>query len=139
MPVRTETLVDGSTARIYELGFKHYKLEIVYRGYVVATIEANQHDAGVDANDMFVVLTFDGTVTSWIGGSVLGPGSFPLPDGSTAVITRATQDHATLNIVHRGSVTATLDANQHDDAVNANGMYVVLTFDGQFSAWISTP
>ncbi len=138
LPVRTTPLVDGSTARITELGFKDYKLEIVYQGVVTATLEANQHDAGVDANDMFVVLTFDGQVASWIGGGTEGPGSFPLPDGSTARITELGFKDYKLEIVYQGVVTATIEANQHDAGVDANDMFVVLTFDGGFSAWIGT-
>jgi hypothetical protein len=139
LPVRTTPLVDGSTARITELGFKDYELQIIYRGEVMATLEANQHDAGVDANDMFVVLTFDGEVASWIGGNTLGPGSFPLPDGSTAKITELGFKDYKLEIIYRGEVMATLEANQHDAGVDANDMFVVLTFDGSFSAWIGTP
>ncbi|MER6565738.1 hypothetical protein ABT288_06005 [Streptomyces sp. NPDC001093] len=134
-PWRTVKLVDGSTGKIYRLGAHHYRMEIVYRGAVYARLEANRHDAGVDANDMFVVLTFDGQVHSWIGGAHLGPGTFRLPDGSTAKVTRL-GDRSRAQIVHRGKVYATLEAKQHDAGLDANGMFVVLTFDGQISASI---
>ncbi|GHC35243.1 hypothetical protein [Streptomyces cinnamoneus] len=135
--VRTQKLADGaSTARITKVGDHHYTLEILYQGHVLAKIEADQHDAGVNANGMFVVLTFDGKAVSWLGGMQHGEGSLPLPDGSTAKVTKVSRGHWTLQIVDRwGDVRATLDADRKDAAVNANGMYIVLTWDGAFSAW----
>ncbi|MGW0883615.1 hypothetical protein [Streptomyces sp. NPDC002671] len=133
-PVRTEKLVDGSTAKIYKLGAHHYRMEIVNRGSVYARLEANQHDAGVDGNGMFVVLTLDGKVHSWTGGAHQGPGSFRLPDGSTAVVTKVGLGHYRAKIVYRGEVYAQLEANQHDAGVDGNGMFVVLSMGGQISA-----
>ncbi|MCA6092289.1 hypothetical protein LE181_08960 [Streptomyces sp. SCA3-4] len=136
--VRTQKLADGaSTARITKLGDHHYKLEILYQGHVTAKIEADRRDAGVNANGMFVVLTFDGKAVSWLGGAQHGEGSFPLPDGSTAKVTKVSQGHWTLQVINRwGDVTATLDADHRNAAVNANAMYIVLEQGGTFSAWI---
>ncbi|WP_245238053.1 hypothetical protein [Streptomyces roseochromogenus] len=133
-PWRTVKLVDGSTGKIYKLGAHHYRMEIVYRGEVYARLEANQHDAGVDGNGMYVVLTLDGKVHSWTGGTHQGPGSFRLPDGSTAVVTRVGLGHYRAQIVYRGEVYARLEANQHDAGVDGNGMFVVLSMGGQISA-----
>ncbi|MEV5241854.1 hypothetical protein AB0K89_22510 [Streptomyces cinnamoneus] len=136
--VRTQKLADGvSTARITKLGDHHYTLEILYRGHVTAKIEADRRDAGVNANGMFVVLDFDGKAVSWLGGAQRGEGTFPLPDGSTAKVTKVSQGHWTLQIVnHWGDVTATLDADHRNAAVNANAMYIVLEQGGTWSAWI---
>ncbi|WKX71485.1 hypothetical protein [Streptomyces sp. XD-27] len=134
--VRTEKLIDGSTAKIYKRGAHHHTLKIVSQGYVVATLDANQRDTGVNANGMFVVFTADGEVRSWTGGEQYGPGTFKLADGSTAKVTKVGAHHARMQIVHRGHVMATLDANGRDTAVNANGAYIVLTADGTFSVWI---
>lgn len=133
-PWRTVKLVDGSTGKIYKLGAHHYRMEIVYRGAVYARLEANKQDAGVNGNNMFVVLTFDGEVHSWFGGGHVGPGSFKLPDGSTAKITKVGPHHYRAQIVYRGAVYATLEANKRDAGVNGNGMFIVLTFDGEISA-----
>ncbi|OLZ70418.1 hypothetical protein AV521_14915 [Streptomyces sp. IMTB 2501] len=133
-PVHTEKLVDGSTAEIYKLGAHHYRMEIIDRDAVYARLEANQRDAGVDANDMFVVLTFDGQVHSWIGGGHRGPGGFRLPDDSTAKVTKVGPHHYRARIMDRGHVVARLEANQRDAGMDGNGLFVVLTFDGEISA-----
>ncbi|MBT2523995.1 hypothetical protein J7E91_00755 [Streptomyces sp. ISL-99] len=136
-PVRVQKLVDGSTARIFKLGARHYRMDNVSRdGYLVGTLVARNADAGGQHNGMFVVLTADGDVVSWVGREHYGAGSFALPDGSTAKVAKVAAGHFTLKIVHQGRVMATLVANQRDAAVNANGMYIVLNPDGTHSAWI---
>ncbi|MEU8972118.1 hypothetical protein AB0D11_23065 [Streptomyces monashensis] len=134
-PVRTQTLVDGSKAEIYERGAQHYLAKIVHGGEVLATLETNQHDAGLDANDMFVVLTLDGRVHSWMGGGHQGPGTFKLAGGWTAKVTKIGGAGYRAQILgNDGAVDATLDANQHDAGLDANGVYIVLSFGGVISA-----
>ncbi|MBP2055295.1 hypothetical protein J2Z21_008309 [Streptomyces griseochromogenes] len=134
-PVRTQTLADGSTAEIYKLGAEHYLAKIVYRGQVYGTLEANQHDTGVDANDMFVVLTLDGQVHSWLGGGHRGPGTFALPGGWTARVTKVGAERYRAQILgDRGVVYGTLETNGHDTGVNANGVFIVLSLGGVISA-----
>ncbi|MFJ5030210.1 hypothetical protein ACIQB5_19225 [Streptomyces sp. NPDC088560] len=134
-PVRTRTLVDGSKAEIYELGTQHYRAKIVHGGEVLATLETNQHDAGLDANDMFVVLTLDGQIHSWMGGGHQAPGTFKLAGGWTAKVTKLGDDRYRAQILgNDGAVDGTLDANQHDVGLDANGVYVVLSFGGVISA-----
>ncbi|MFG2635702.1 hypothetical protein ACGFX8_17710 [Streptomyces sp. NPDC048362] len=133
-PVRTQTLADGSTARIYELGAQHYRARLVYRGAVYATLETGRRDAGLDANDMFVVLTLDGQVHSWMGGGHQGPGTFHLAGGWTAKVTKTGENRYRAQITGHDGVDATLDANQHDVGVDANGVYIVLSAAGVLSA-----
>ncbi|MGN5382053.1 hypothetical protein ACQ4WX_47930 [Streptomyces lasalocidi] len=134
-PVRTQTLVDGSKAEIYEPGTQHYRARIVHGGEVLATLETNQHDAGLDANDMFVVLTLDGQVHSWMGGGHQGPGTFKLAGGWTAKVTKIGGAGYRAQILgDDGAVDATLDANQQDVGLAANGVYIVLGFGGVISA-----
>ncbi|MEU6548665.1 hypothetical protein ABZ915_00025 [Streptomyces sp. NPDC046915] len=134
-PVRTQTLADGSKAEIYELGAQHYLAKIVSRGQVLATLETKQHDAGLDANDMFVVLTLDGQVHSWMGGGHTGPGTFKLAGGWTAKVTKFGDLRYRAQILgHEGAVYATLEANQHDAGLDANGVYIVLSAGGVISA-----
>lgn len=132
--VRTQKLVDGSTAVITKRAAHHYVARIVHGGYVYATLEANQRDAAVKGNGMFVVLTFDGEMHSWVGGGMQGPGTFSLPGGSTAEVTKVGDHHYIARIIHRGYVYATLEANKRDAGVNGNGLFLVLTFDGELSA-----
>ncbi|MBT2487393.1 hypothetical protein J7E96_02315 [Streptomyces sp. ISL-96] len=135
-PIRSQKLVDGSTARIYKLGAHHYRMDNISRdGHLLGTLEAKNADAGGQHNGMFVVLTRDGEVVSWTGRARYGAGTFPLPDGSTAKVAKVAAGHFTLKIVHQGRVLGTLVANNRAAAVNANGMYIVLTPDGTHSAW----
>ncbi|MFG2953330.1 hypothetical protein ACGF5O_06305 [Streptomyces sp. NPDC048291] len=134
-PVRTRTLADGSKAEVYRLGAEHYRAEIVSRGAVLATIETGRSDAGLDANDMFVVLTLGGDVHSWMGGGHTGPGTFKLAGGWTAEVTKVGELRYRAQILgNDGSVDATLEANQHDVGLDANGVYIVLSAGGVISA-----
>ncbi|MDF3299915.1 hypothetical protein [Streptomyces tropicalis] len=134
-PVGTQTLADGSKAEIHRLGDQHYLARIVHRGQVLATLETNQHDAGLDANDMFVVLTLGGQVHSWMGGGHQGPGTFHLAGGWTARVTRTGDLRYRAQILgHGGEVDATLEADQHDAGLDANGIRIVLSAGGVISA-----
>ncbi|WP_372509118.1 hypothetical protein [Streptomyces kronopolitis] len=136
-PVRTQRLADGvSTAEITKLGEQHYRAKIVARGEVLATLETNGHDDGLDANDMFVTLTLDGQVHSWMGGGHQGPGTFTLAGGWQAKVTKLGEQHYRAKIVARGEVRATLETNGHDDGLDANDMFVTLTLDGQVHSWM---
>ncbi|GAA1953383.1 hypothetical protein [Kitasatospora viridis] len=134
-PAGTQPLPDGSTAQIQQLGELHYLAKIVHDGQVYGTVEANGHDAGVDANDMFVVLAMDGTVHAWMGGAQQGPGTFQLAGGWTAEVTKVGDLHYRAKILGGdGSVDGTLDADQHDAGLDANGVYLVLGVGGEISA-----
>ncbi|MFF5141865.1 hypothetical protein ACFY6U_19400 [Streptomyces sp. NPDC013157] len=134
-PVRTRTLADGSKAEICRLGAERYRAKIVSRGEVLATTETGGTDAGLDANDMFVVLTLGGEVHSWMGGGHTGPGTFKLAGGWTAEVTKVGELRYRARILgNDGSVDATLEANQHDVGLDANGVYIVLSAGGVISA-----
>ncbi|POX42350.1 hypothetical protein C3486_04880 [Streptomyces sp. Ru73] len=134
-PVRTETLADGSKAKIYRLGEQHYLAKIVNDGAVLAELETKGHDAGLDANDMFVVLTLGGEVHSWMGGGHQGPGTFKLAGGWTAKVTKAGDLRYRAQILGRdGAVYGTMQANEHDAGLDANGVYIVLSAGGVISA-----
>ncbi|WP_328386975.1 hypothetical protein OHS81_25495 [Streptomyces sp. NBC_00400] len=134
-PVRTQRLADGiSKAEIYKLGDQHYRAKIVARGSVLATLETKGHDDGLDANDMFVTLTLDGQVHSWMGGGHQGPGTFKLAGGWTAKVTKTGELRYRAQIIGHDGVAATLETNQHDVGLNANGIYIVLSAGGVISA-----
>ncbi|MGI5473096.1 hypothetical protein [Streptomyces sp. CA-132043] len=134
-PVRTVTLVDGSKAEVYRLGEQHYRAKIVNDGSVLATLETGEHDAGLDANDMFVVLTLGGEVHSWMGGGHQGPGTFKLAGGWTAKVTKVGELRYRAEILGTdGAVYGTMEANEHDTGLDANGVYIVLSAGGVISA-----
>lgn len=130
-----KTLVDGSTAQIENLGAQRYRAKIVNGGQVLATLETNDKDAGLDANGMFVVLSMDGTIHSWMGGEHTGPGTFQLPGGWTAEVTKVGELRFRARILGNGGADyGTLEANQHDAGAVANGIYIVLSTGGEISA-----
>jgi len=134
-PVRTQTLPDGSKAEIYRLGDQHYSAKIVSRGSVIATLETRGADAGLDANDMFIVLTLGGEVHAWMGGGHQGPGTFQLAGGWTAKVTKIGELRYRAQILgHDNEVDATLETNQHDVGLDANGVYIVLSNGGVISS-----
>ncbi|MFE3203724.1 hypothetical protein [Embleya sp. NPDC059237] len=130
-----KTLVDGSTAQIENLGAQRYRAKIVNGGQVLATLETDDKDAGLDANGMFVVLSMDGTIHSWMGGEHTGPGTFQLPGGWTAEVTKVGELRFRARILGNGGADyGTLEANQHDAGAVANGIYIVLSAGGEISA-----
>lgn len=133
-PSRTQKLVDGSTAEIYELGDLHYRVKIVNDGDELATLEANEHDAGLDANGMYVVLTAGGEVRSWMGGEQQGPGTFKLAGGWTAKVTKVGELHYRAQILGHDGEAATIEANQKDAGLDANGSSIVLSSGGVISS-----
>ncbi|MGW3010709.1 hypothetical protein ACWC9R_18035 [Streptomyces sp. NPDC001219] len=135
-PVRTQTLVDGSTAEIYDLGSQRYRAEIVSDGSVVATMETTgpDADAGLDANGMYVVLTRGGEIHSWMGGEHQGPGTFTLAGGWKAKVTKVGELRYRAQIIGHEGVAATLETKGHDVGVDANGVYIVLSAGGVISA-----
>ncbi|WP_053646995.1 hypothetical protein [Streptomyces sp. XY431] len=135
-PGKSFPLADGiSTAEVQPTGNQNYTARIVARGSVLATLETKDADAGLDANDMFVVLSVDGTVHSWTGGAHQGPGTFKLAGGWTAKVTKVGELHYRAQILGLdNAVNDTLDADQHDIGAVANGSYIVLTAGGRISA-----
>lgn len=132
---RTETLVDGSTAEIQDLGNQHYAARIVNKGQVLATLETKGHDAGLDANGMFVMLSLDGRIHSWMGGSHQGPGTFKLAGGWTAKVTKTGELRYRAELLgNENAVYGTLEADQQDAGLDANGISVVLSAGGEISA-----
>ncbi|MEU1801172.1 hypothetical protein [Streptomyces sp. NPDC019937] len=134
--VRTQNLADGiSKAKIYKVADQHYRAEIVARGEVLATLEAKDTEAGLDANDMFVVLSPDGQVHSWMGGGHQGPGTFKLAGGWTVKVKKVGELRYRAQFLNdEGEDYGTLEANQRDAGLNANGVYVVLSAGGVISA-----
>ncbi|MFF3768017.1 hypothetical protein ACFYYR_28580 [Streptomyces sp. NPDC001922] len=134
-PVRTQPLADGiSKAEITKLGDQHYRARIVARGSVLATLDTKDGDAGLDANDMFVTLTLDGQVHSWMGGGHQGPGTFKIAGGWTAKVTKVGEQGYRAQIIGHDGVAATLEATEHDAGLDANGVYIVLSTRGLISA-----
>ncbi|MBH1934811.1 hypothetical protein I5Q34_11065 [Streptomyces sp. AV19] len=134
--VRDVKLAGGWKGELYKAGARHHRLDIVDGRQVLGSVEANGRDGGLDANGVGIVLTPGGQIDSWTGGWRHGNGTYLLPDGSKAEVTRMKGLHSRMEITSGGHVLARLDANGHDAGLDANGMYIVLTADGQFSAHI---
>ncbi|MGY1434311.1 hypothetical protein [Streptomyces reniochalinae] len=131
---RTQTLVDGSKAKISKVGAQHYRAQIVSDGAVVATLDADGRDAGMDGNGMFVTLTAGGHISSWMDAGQQGPGTFDLEGGWKAKITKQDEDHYRAQIIGDDGVMGTMDADGHDAGLDANGVSLVLTPGGLISS-----
>ncbi len=132
---RSQSLVDGSTAEVQAVGNQNYSAKIVNKGSVLATLETHDTDAGLDGNGMFVVLSMDGTVHSWMGGEHQGPGTFQLAGGWTAKVTKVGELHYRAQVLgNDNAVMGTLEADQHDAGAVANGVYIVLSTGGEISS-----
>ncbi|WP_431985271.1 hypothetical protein [Streptomyces qinglanensis] len=130
-PVRTQTLVDGSTAEIYRSGDQNYRAEIVNGGERYGTLRTHDADDGANFNGMYLVLTMGGEVHSWTGGEQQGPGTFDLEGGWKAEVTELGRNRYRAEILgHDGAVNGTLEANERAAGTSANGVYVVLTPGG---------
>ncbi|NDZ77961.1 hypothetical protein G3I19_05345 [Streptomyces sp. SID10853] len=133
-PVHNRTLPDGSTARIYQVGAQKYRADIVSHGSVLGSMETHDTDAGLDFNDMFIVLGIDGSLHSWMGGGHQGPGTFTVAGDWKVKITKPGESHYRAQIIGHDGVAATLDADEHDEGLDANGIYMVLSAGGVLSA-----
>ncbi|WP_406136438.1 hypothetical protein [Streptomyces sp. NBC_01089] len=133
-PAHNRTLPDGSTARIYQVGAQKYRADIVSHGSVLGSMETHDTDAGLDFNDMFIVLGIDGSLHSWMGGGHQGPGTFTVAGDWKVKITKPGEDHYRAQIIGHDGVAATLDADGHDEGLDANGIYMVLSAGGVLSA-----
>ncbi|RKT08674.1 hypothetical protein BX285_7037 [Streptomyces sp. 1114.5] len=134
-PARGQTLVDGSTAEVQASGNQNYSARIVNKGSVLATLETHDGDAGLDGNGMFVVLSMDGTVHSWMGGEQQGPGTFTLAGGWRAKVTKVGELHYRAQVLGSdNAVMGALEADRHDAGAVANGIYIVLSAGGVISS-----
>ncbi|MEU5836326.1 hypothetical protein ABZ820_22030 [Streptomyces diacarni] len=131
---RTQTLVDGSKAKISKVGGQHYRAEIVSDGAVIATLDADGRDAGMDGNGMFVTLTAGGQISSWTDAGQQGPGTFSLEGGWRAKVTEEGEGHFRAEIIGQDGVMGTMDANGRDAGLDANGVSIVLTTGGLISS-----
>ncbi|WP_335975132.1 hypothetical protein [Streptomyces sp. CA2R106] len=134
-PIRTQTLPDGSKAAIYQLGDEHYRADVTANGEPFVTLETHGHDAGIDANDEFIVLSLDGQLHAWMGGDNQGPGTFKVAGDWTVKVTKVGELHFRAQVIgNDGAVDATIDADQQDVGLDANGVYIVLSDGGVLSA-----
>ncbi|WP_432044746.1 hypothetical protein [Streptomyces asiaticus] len=60
----TFELAGGWTAKVTKVGESHYRAEIIGHGDVMGTMEANGHDAGLDANGVYIVLSTRGVISA---------------------------------------------------------------------------
>ncbi|WP_405753917.1 hypothetical protein OG372_26720 [Streptomyces sp. NBC_01020] len=130
----SQRLPDGSTAKIYQVGAQKYRADIVSHGSVLGSMVTHNTDAGLDFNDMFIVLGIDGSLHSWMGGGHQGPGTFTVAGDWKVKVTEPGEGHYRAQIIGHDGVAATLDANEHDEGLDANGIYMVLSASGVLSA-----
>jgi len=93
--VRTETLPDGSTAKIYKLGPAWYRADGFKNGTEpIGSVEANGRPAAGNNNGLFLVLVEDGRTVSWIGNNTYKTelGLYRLADGTVVELGKNPKD-----------------------------------------------
>ncbi|MGW5449747.1 hypothetical protein ACWESA_42190, partial [Streptomyces asiaticus] len=60
----TFKLAGGWTAKVTKVGEGHFRAKIIGHGDVMGTMEANGHDAGLDANGVYIVLSTGGVISA---------------------------------------------------------------------------
>ncbi|MEE4592340.1 hypothetical protein V2J94_10630 [Streptomyces sp. DSM 41524] len=60
----TFELAGGWTAKVTKVGEGHFRAKIIGHGDVMGTMEANGHDAGLDANGVYIVLSTGGVISA---------------------------------------------------------------------------
>ncbi|MFF4174017.1 hypothetical protein [Streptomyces sp. NPDC001744] len=82
--VRTQTLLNGTVAKIYKVREQNHRAELFYRGNPVGVLEAVTRSAAGNDNGEFFVLNPDGTTYNWDRNYLPGakPGLYRLVDGT---------------------------------------------------------
>ncbi|MFF9148847.1 hypothetical protein ACF1BN_28725 [Streptomyces sp. NPDC014861] len=137
-PVRTQTLIGGTVAKIYKVKAGNHRAELFRDGHPVGVLKAYGISVAGQDNGEFFVLDPDGTTHNWVGNVAPNrPGIYRLADG-TVVELQAKNGSFGLRLIDpvtdRGGPYAY--ANGERRVLRFGGAVVVLEADGQFAAHI---
>ncbi|MFE7806759.1 LPXTG cell wall anchor domain-containing protein [Streptomyces sp. NPDC057430] len=136
--VRTETLTDGTLARIYKINELHHRAELFTGGYKIGVFDANTRPAAGNNNGAFFVLYPDGTSLDWTGNALPGaePGTYELADGTLLELGRAKDGRYGLQLIENGKGRGFTYLNGDREVWTYGKAVVVLESDGGFAAYI---
>jgi hypothetical protein len=139
--VRTETLSDGTVAKIYKIAESWYRAKLFVRDASVGSVDANGRPAAGNNNGAFFVLNPDGTTASWVGNFLPGAGTgfYELADGTVVQVGKhPTDGRYGIQLIENGQGRGFTYSYHPVRSVYTFGKaIVVLENDGGLAAYIS--
>ncbi|AVH95802.1 hypothetical protein C5L38_12580 [Streptomyces sp. WAC00288] len=134
--VRTETLLNGTVAKIYKVKQQNHRAELFRQGRPVGVLEAVTRPAAGQDNGEFFVLNPDGTTHNWVGNTAPNtPGVYRLVDGTVLELGRK-DGRFGLQLIENGKGRGYTYVNGVRTVWTFGKAVVVLEQDGQFSAYV---
>ncbi|WP_051844447.1 hypothetical protein [Streptomyces globisporus] len=135
--VRTETLLNGTVARIYKVKDLHHRAELSYQGNPVGVLDATTRPVAGNDNGEFFVLFEDGRTLNWDRNYVPGarPGTYELADGTLLELARKDGRYG-LQLIENGKGRGFTYLNGSRQVWLYGDAVVVLEQDGGFAAYI---
>ncbi|MGW2016264.1 hypothetical protein [Streptomyces sp. NPDC001927] len=135
--VRTETLRDGTIAKIYKVNALNHRAELFFDGKPVGVLDANTRPVAGNDNGAFFVLFEDGRTLSWERNYVPGaqPGVYKLADGTVLELAKKDGRYG-LQVIENGKGRGFTYLNGSRQVWTYGKAVVVLEQDGGFAAYI---
>ncbi|MFH8725246.1 hypothetical protein [Streptomyces termitum] len=135
--VRTETLLDGTIAKIYEVGPAHHRAELFSQGAPAGVFDAVTRPVAGNDNGTFFVLFEDGRTFNWDRNYLPGarPGTYRLADGTLLELARKDGRYG-LQKIENGKGRGFTYLNGLRQVWQYGKAVVVLEHDGGFAAYI---
>ncbi|MFD0145979.1 MULTISPECIES: hypothetical protein [unclassified Streptomyces] len=136
--VRTETLTDGTIAKIYRFNANHHRAELFVDGYKVGAFETANRPVAGNNNGAFFVLYADGRTLDWTGNHLSGAdlGTYELADGTRLELGRAKDGRYGLQLIENGKGRGFTYLYADRSVWMYGKAVVVLESDGGFAAYI---
>ncbi|MFJ2936314.1 hypothetical protein ACIO8G_26595 [Streptomyces sp. NPDC087219] len=134
--VRTETLMTGTVAKIYQVNEQNHRAELFREGHPVGVLEAITRSVAGQDNGEFFVLNPDGTTHNWTG-NIAGPetGTYKLADGTVLQLGKK-DGRFGLQLIENGKGRGYTYVTGARSVWTFGRAVVVLEQDGQFAAYI---
>ncbi|MEU6946978.1 hypothetical protein ABZ957_17365 [Streptomyces sp. NPDC046316] len=137
--VRTETLTDGTIAKIYKIGEHYHRAELFTDGHKVGAFETANRPVAGNNNGAFFVLYADGRTLDWTGNYLPGAdlGTYELADGTRLELGRAKDGRYGLQLIENGKGRGFMYLYADRSVWTYGKAVVVLESDGGIAAYIS--
>ncbi|MER5207206.1 hypothetical protein [Streptomyces sp. NPDC002825] len=135
--VRTETLINGTIAKIYKAADGHHRAELFFQGNPVGVLDAATGPVAGNDNGEFFVLFQDGRTLNWDRNYLPGaePGTYKLADGTVLELAEKDGRYG-LQLVENGQGRGFTYLSGLRQVLVYGKAVVVLEHDGGFAAYI---
>ncbi|WP_369146128.1 hypothetical protein [Streptomyces sp. R44] len=135
--VRTETLINGTIAKIYKVKDLHHRAELFHQGNPVGVLDAITRPVAGNDNGEFFVLFEDGRTLNWERNYVPGaePGMYVLADGTVLELAKKDGRYG-LQLIENGHGRGFTYLTGSRQVWTYGKAVVVLEQDGGFAAYI---